>query len=87
MDKLDSFETTLKCLKQGEILKIHKPQLVYFAIKGDLIQAKNDHAQYLLTLESFTELFQTAEFFRYEKKQEATIDKAKDDEYYQWKHK
>lgn len=87
MDKLDSFETTLKLLKQGEILKIHKPQLVYFAIKGELIQAKNDHAQYLLSVESFTDLFKDTEFFRYEKKQEATIDKSKDDEYYQWKHK
>jgi hypothetical protein len=87
MDKLDSFDTTLKLLKQGEILKIHKPQLVYFAIKGELIQAKNDQAQYLLSLDSFTELFKDAEFFRYEKKQEATIDKTKDDEYYQWKHK
>lgn len=87
MDKLESFETTLKLLKQGEILKIHKPQLVYFAIKGELIQAKNDHAQYLLSVESFSELFKDAEFFRYEKKQEATIDKTKDDEYYQWKHK
>jgi len=87
MDKLDSFETTLKLLKQGEILKIHKPQLVYFAIKGELIQAKNDHAQYLLSVESFSELFKDTEFFRYEKKQEATIDKTKDDEYYQWKHK
>jgi DNA-binding LytR/AlgR family response regulator len=87
MDKLDNFETTIKLMRQGEIVKIHKPEIAYFAFKGDMIQAKNETSKYLLSLDVFTELFEDAEFFRYEKKEETVIDKAKDDEYYQWKHK
>jgi len=87
MEKLDSFETALRILKSGDIVKIHKPQLVYFVLKGDLIQAKNDQSQYFLSMEAFTDLFAQADFFRYEKKEETLVDKAKDDEYYQWKHK
>ncbi len=87
MDKLDNVETALKLMRQGEIVKIHRPQVVYFAYKGDMIQAKNDSTQYLLNLQDFTQLFKEAEFFRYEKKEETQIDKGKDDEYYQWKHK
>lgn len=87
MDKLDSFEMTLKLIRQGEIVKIHRPQVVYFALKGEMIQAKNETSKYLMSIETFTELFKEAEFFRYEKKEGTMIDKGKDDEYYQWKHK
>lgn len=87
MEKLENFEAVLKQLKAGEIVKIHKPQTVFFAMKGESILAKNDQSQFVLSLDNFSALFSSAEFFRHERKDEGTIDKAKDDEYYQWKHK
>ena len=87
MDKLESFEIVLKRMRLGEIVMIRKPQTVYFAFKGEAIQAKSDTSKYLLDLATFTDLFMNSEFFLYEKKEEGEIDKAKDDEYYQWKHK
>jgi len=87
VEKLESFEAVIKQLKAGEIVKIHKPQAVYFVMKGDSILAKNDQSQFVLSLDNFSALFSSAEFFRHERKDEGTIDKVKDDEYYQWKHK
>jgi len=87
MDKIENYETVIKCLKRGEILVVAKPLGLYFALKGVLIQAKNDQSMFTLSWESFGDLFGEAEFYLYEKKEEALIDKQKDDEYYQWKHK
>ena len=87
MEKYDSFDIVMKALKAGEIVKIHRPQGVYFALKGEVIHAKNDQAQYVLSLQDFSALFQEAEFYRHERIEEGQIDKAKDEEYYQWKHK
>lgn len=87
MDKIDGFDQVIRLFKQEEILYVIKPERIYFAQKGDMIQARSDHAQYLLTWATFSELFKSSEFYLYEKKEEVLVDKAKDDEYYQWKHK
>ena len=87
MDKIENIETALKTLRLGEIICVMKPQALYFALKGQTIFAKNDHAQYNLSLTSFIELFGENEFYFYEKKEDVIIDKLKDDEYYEWKHK
>jgi hypothetical protein len=87
MDKIENIETAVKILRQGEIICVIKPQMLYFALKEKTIFAKNDHSQYTLDLTSFMDLFGENEFYLYEKKEDAIIDKLKDDEYYQWKHK
>lgn len=87
MKKLNSFELVSNQLKFGEIVYILKPQKLFFALKGSLIQVKNDHTQYQLSWEAFTDLFKQADFFLYERKEEVLVDKAKDDEYYGWKNK
>ncbi|NTW95523.1 MAG: hypothetical protein HGB31_02765 [Erysipelotrichaceae bacterium] len=87
MDKIENIEYALKTLRLGEIICVMKPQVLYFALKGKTITAKNDHSQYNLSLATFIELFGENEFYLYEKKEDAVIDKLKDDEYYQWKHK
>ena len=87
MDKIENYESVVNYLKRGEIVVVAKPLGLYFALKGDLIQAKNDQSMFTLNWESFADLFGKAEFFLYEKKDDAFIDKLKDDEYYQWKHK
>jgi hypothetical protein len=87
MDKIENMDNALKMLRLGEIICMMKPQVLYFALKGKTIIAKNDHSQYSLTLAHFIELFGENEFYLYEKKEDAMIDKLKDDEYYQWKHK
>ena len=87
MDKIEHFDQVINVLKHTEILFIMKPERIYFALKGDMIQAKGEQAQYLLSWENFIELFQSSDFYFYESKEEVLVDKAKDDEYYQWKHK
>jgi hypothetical protein len=87
MDKIENIETVLKSLRLGEIICVMKPQVLYFALKDKTIFAKNDHVQYTLNIASFMELFGENEFSLYEKKEEVIIDKLKDDEYYEWKHK
>ncbi len=87
MEKISSFELVNQQLKLGEIVFILKPQKLYFALKGVLIQVKNDHTHYQLSWEAFSDLFKNTDFFLYERKEEALVDKAKDDEYYGWKHK
>ncbi|KAF0225810.1 MAG: hypothetical protein FD133_769 [Erysipelotrichaceae bacterium] len=87
MDKIEHFDQVINLIKREEILFIIKPQRIYFAQKGDMIQAKSEQAQYLIPWVTFIELFESSDFYVYEKKEELLVDKAKDDEYYQWKHK
>jgi len=85
MDKINTFEQVTLHLKQGDIVYIIKPNKIYFALKGSRIHVKNDQAQYYLNWESLGELFNQAEFFLYERKEEVLIEPLKDEEYYGWK--
>lgn len=87
MEKLPDFESTLRILKDGEIVRILKPKPLVFALNGDKIQAKNDQSRISMTLDSFCELFAEAEFYRYDKTNDDEIDKTKDEDYYRWRHK
>ncbi len=87
MEKIEQFDQVINLIKREEILFTLKPERVYFAQKEHMIQAKSEQAQYLISWETFIELFKSSDFYLYEKKEEVFVDKAKDDEYYAWKHK
>lgn len=87
MDKITDIETVMALLKQGEIVCVLRPRKTYFGFNGERILMKNDVMRSSIDLNDFKELYRTTEFVRYAKKDEAEPDKAKDEEYYRWRHK
>jgi hypothetical protein len=87
LEKITDIETVVNLLKQGEIVVVLRPRRTYFGLNGERIRIKNDVMRSSIDLDDFRELYRSAEFVRYTKKDEAEPDKAKDEEYYRWRHK
>lgn len=88
MEKIQSLQELQEYLKLGQILYIIQEKgLVYFFLKKDKIQVHGDYARYVLSWPDFIKTFQGEDFYLYERKEEFTVSKEKDEEYYNWSHK
>lgn len=87
MEKLNGIDAVVEALRNYQIIKIENPTRTYFFIKNDQVQVLSDHAQFILTIEAFKELYTHSQFYLHEPIKQNDIEPTKDDEYYAWKHK
>ncbi len=84
MKKIDNFHQVIQYLNDKEIVLLQDRTSFY--IKGNRIAVNGVNAHYMLSFESFRDLYCNETFYVYEPSDDG-INTEKDDEYYSWKSK